>query len=304
MPRRERSPSRSARSTRRSSGSSSAARSTTGTPAATSTAKEVKRLDRFTQFALVAGDRRRARLGHRLRQGRSVPLRRDLGSGIGGLNEIEVQHQRLLNKGPDKVSAFTIPKLMLQRGQRQALDPLRASRARTRGGHRLRQRHQRHRRRLQDDPVRRRRRDDHRRQRSGGDAHGPERLSAHAGPLRAQRRSAAGQPPLRPRPRRLRAQPRAPGCWSSRNSSTPRPAVRGSTPRCCGYGVSGDGGHITQPDKDGTGAAYAMAQALQRRRLEPGRDRLHQRPRHQHAAGRQGRDHGHQDASSATTPAS
>ena len=36
-----------------------------------------------------------------------------LGSGIGGLNEIEAQHSRLLEKGPDKVSAFTIPKLMV-----------------------------------------------------------------------------------------------------------------------------------------------------------------------------------------------
>ncbi|MEX0977324.1 MAG: beta-ketoacyl synthase N-terminal-like domain-containing protein, partial [Pirellulales bacterium] len=36
-----------------------------------------------------------------------------LGSGIGGLHEIETQVERLLHKGPDKVSAFTIPKLML-----------------------------------------------------------------------------------------------------------------------------------------------------------------------------------------------
>src|SRR4030095_8159596 len=36
-----------------------------------------------------------------------------VGSGIGGLNEIETQHERLLTKGPDKVSAFTIPKLMV-----------------------------------------------------------------------------------------------------------------------------------------------------------------------------------------------
>ena len=33
-------------------------------------------------------------------------------SGIGGLETIEIQHARLLNKGPDKVSAFTIPKLI------------------------------------------------------------------------------------------------------------------------------------------------------------------------------------------------
>jgi 3-oxoacyl-[acyl-carrier-protein] synthase II len=36
-----------------------------------------------------------------------------IGSGIGGINEIETQEQRLLHKGPDKVSAFTIPKMML-----------------------------------------------------------------------------------------------------------------------------------------------------------------------------------------------
>ena len=36
-----------------------------------------------------------------------------IGSGIGGLNEIETQMTRLLTKGPDKVSAFTIPKLMV-----------------------------------------------------------------------------------------------------------------------------------------------------------------------------------------------
>ncbi len=35
-----------------------------------------------------------------------------LGSGIGGLAKLEIQHERLLDKGPDKVSAFTIPKLI------------------------------------------------------------------------------------------------------------------------------------------------------------------------------------------------
>ena len=35
-----------------------------------------------------------------------------VGSGIGGLHEIEAQHTRLLEKGPEKVSAFTIPKLI------------------------------------------------------------------------------------------------------------------------------------------------------------------------------------------------
>ena len=36
-----------------------------------------------------------------------------LGTGIGGLMELEQQHLRLIDKGPGKVSAFTIPKLMV-----------------------------------------------------------------------------------------------------------------------------------------------------------------------------------------------
>ncbi|MFN5852746.1 MAG: beta-ketoacyl-ACP synthase II, partial [Pirellulaceae bacterium] len=36
-----------------------------------------------------------------------------IGSGIGGLNEIEDQMERLFAKGPDRVSPFTIPKMML-----------------------------------------------------------------------------------------------------------------------------------------------------------------------------------------------
>ena len=38
-------------------------------------------------------------------------VRREFRS-VGGLTELETQHERLLHKGPDKVSAFTIPKLI------------------------------------------------------------------------------------------------------------------------------------------------------------------------------------------------
>jgi 3-oxoacyl-[acyl-carrier-protein] synthase II len=36
-----------------------------------------------------------------------------------------------------------------------------------------------------------------------------------------------------------------------------------------GYGASADGGHITQPDKNGTGAAYAMTLALKNAQTDP-----------------------------------
>lgn len=76
-------------------------------------AKEVKRLDRFTLFAMVAAH-------HAIRDSGIAFDREDpyrcgviIGSGIGGLNEIEDQMERLFAKGPDRVSPFTIPKMML-----------------------------------------------------------------------------------------------------------------------------------------------------------------------------------------------
>lgn len=75
--------------------------------------KEAKRLDRFTQFAMVAATDAIADAG--LDFSKMDPFQTGviMGSGIGGLHEIETQHTRLLEKGPDKVSAFTIPKLMV-----------------------------------------------------------------------------------------------------------------------------------------------------------------------------------------------
>jgi len=75
--------------------------------------KETKRLDRFTQFALVAGIDAVNDSGLDFSKEESFRCGVILGSGIGGLHEIETQMDRLLHKGPDRVSAFTIPKLML-----------------------------------------------------------------------------------------------------------------------------------------------------------------------------------------------
>ncbi len=75
--------------------------------------KEAKRLDRFTQFALVAGVDAVSDSGLDFNKEDTFRCGVVLGSGIGGLTEIETQHERLLTKGPDKVSAFTIPKLMV-----------------------------------------------------------------------------------------------------------------------------------------------------------------------------------------------
>ncbi len=71
-----------------------------------------KRMDRFAQLGFAAA--KMAMTDSGLEEGQFEPTRAGviIGSGIGGLSELEIQHKRLLNKGPGKVSAFTIPKLM------------------------------------------------------------------------------------------------------------------------------------------------------------------------------------------------
>jgi 3-oxoacyl-[acyl-carrier-protein] synthase II len=76
-------------------------------------AKSARRLDRFTQFAMVAAQQAIRDSG--LDFSREDPYRCGiiLGSGIGGLNEFEEQHGRYLRDGPGKISPFTIPKMIV-----------------------------------------------------------------------------------------------------------------------------------------------------------------------------------------------
>ena len=74
--------------------------------------KEEKRLDRFTQFALVAGIDAVNDSG--LDFAKEDPFRCGVafGSGIGGLNEFEEQHDRYRDGGPSRISPFVIPKMI------------------------------------------------------------------------------------------------------------------------------------------------------------------------------------------------
>ncbi|MGB7323521.1 MAG: beta-ketoacyl-ACP synthase II [Rubripirellula sp.] len=76
-------------------------------------AREAKRLDRFTQFAVHAGHQAITDSGIDFSKTDCTKCGVILGSGIGGLGEIEVQIERMLTKGPDRVSPFTIPKMMV-----------------------------------------------------------------------------------------------------------------------------------------------------------------------------------------------
>lgn len=76
-------------------------------------AKDVKRLDRFVQFAMAAAAKAVRQSGMDFSQGDQYRNGVLIGSGIGGLQEIEQQHNQLFDRGPSRVSPFMIPKLMV-----------------------------------------------------------------------------------------------------------------------------------------------------------------------------------------------
>ena len=75
--------------------------------------REAKRLDRFTQFAVHAGGQAVKDSGVDFDQEDRSKCGVILGSGIGGLAEIEAQIERMMGKGPERVSPFTVPKMMV-----------------------------------------------------------------------------------------------------------------------------------------------------------------------------------------------
>jgi 3-oxoacyl-[acyl-carrier-protein] synthase II len=81
--------------------------------------KEARRLDRFAQFAMAAAESAVADSGIDFSKYRPEECGVIIGSGIGGLNEFETQHETMLTKGPSRISPFTIPKLMVNAGSGQ-----------------------------------------------------------------------------------------------------------------------------------------------------------------------------------------
>ena len=72
-----------------------------------------QRMDRFAQLAVAASLEAFKNAGFEHGAGNPSRFGVITGSGIGGISELEGQYKRLLEKGPMKVSAFTIPKLMV-----------------------------------------------------------------------------------------------------------------------------------------------------------------------------------------------
>jgi 3-oxoacyl-[acyl-carrier-protein] synthase II len=78
--------------------------------------KEIRRTDRFAQFAAYAGWQALRDSGLDLDKVNRDEVGVFIGSGIGGLQTVSEQCKVLLERGPDRLSAFMIPMLILNMG--------------------------------------------------------------------------------------------------------------------------------------------------------------------------------------------
>jgi 3-oxoacyl-[acyl-carrier-protein] synthase II len=231
--------------------------------------KDAKRIDRFTQFAMVAGIDAVRDSG--IDFAKIDPFRGGviLGSGIGGLHEIETQVERLLHKGPDKVSAFTIPKLMLNaasgqlsieyglRGPNFAVATACASATNAMG-----------------DAFKAIQYDEADIMITGGTeaAITPMGISGFANMRALSERNDEPQKASRPFDLNRDGFVLSEGAGMLVFEELDHAKKRGARiyAEVLGYGASADAGHITQPDDEGIGAARSMKRSLEDAQANPG----------------------------------
>jgi 3-oxoacyl-[acyl-carrier-protein] synthase II len=191
-----------------------------------------------------------------------------IGSGVGGITEMEEQLIRLVAKGPDRVSAFCIPKLMVNagsghvsiqyglRGINTAVATACASAANAIGDAMAAIRHN-----VADVMI------------TGGSEAAITRMGiAGFSNMRAlSERNDAPQKASRPFDADRDGFVLAEGAGILVLEELEHARQRGARiyGELIGYGTSADGSHITQPDEEGTGAAKAMELALRDAEIEP-----------------------------------
>lgn len=74
--------------------------------------REAKRMDRFSQFAVAASKMAVEDSGLEINESNANKIGVSVGSGIGGLDTLEKNHQSLLERGPRRVSPFFIPMMI------------------------------------------------------------------------------------------------------------------------------------------------------------------------------------------------
>jgi len=230
--------------------------------------KQTRRLDRFAQFAVAAAVEAIRDSGLDVSKIDSTRAGVIVGSGIGGLTEIETQHCMLLTKGPSKISPFMIPKLMVNaaagqisitfglKGPNSAVATACASGTNAIGdAFKVIQRGE------ADIMV------------SGGSeaAITPMGVGGFAQMKALSRRNDAPEKASRPFDRDRDGFVMGEGAGILILEEYEHAKRRGAQiyAELLGYGMSGDGCHITAPDPEGRGAAQSMKDALRDAGLNP-----------------------------------
>jgi len=230
--------------------------------------REIKRLDRFCQFALFGAGAAIKQSGMDFSVGDSYRRGVVIGSGIGGLHEIEEQHNHLFDKGPTRVSPFMIPKLMVNaasgnvsvtfglRGPNTAVATACASASNAIGdAFKIIQND------MADVMI------------AGGaeSAITPMGLSGFARMSALSTRNDSPQTASRPFDRDRDGFVLSEGAGIVVLEEYEHARARGAEilVEVLGYGMSADGTHMTAPDPNGTGAARAMQAAIKDARLQP-----------------------------------
>ncbi len=248
--------------------------------------KETRRTDRFTQYAIGAAKKAIADAGIDVAQSDPNRIGVLIGSGIGGMETIEDQVGTLIRKGPGRVSPFMIPMLIVNmasgyvsmligaKGPNLAVVSACATATHALG-----------------EAARAIVHNDADIMVAGGTEAAITQMG-YAGFCAMKAMSTRNDEPER----------------ASRPFDAQRDGfVMGEGAGVCilealeharkrhakiyaevaGYGITGDAYHMSAPAPEGEGAARSMAMALHHAGLEPGRNRLHQRPRHLDPGGRQ-----------------
>lgn len=230
--------------------------------------KEVRRLDRFVQFGMAAAQKAITDSGIDFTTGDPYMHGVLVGSGIGGLNEIEQQHSVLFDRGPTRVSPLMIPKLMVNaasgnisvrwklKGPNSAVATACASATNAMGdAYRLIQHGQ------ANVMV------------TGGSeaAVTPMGLSGFARMQALSTRNEDPQSASRPFDKDRDGFVMAEGAGIAILEEYEHAKARGANiiAEVLGYGMSADGSHMTAPDPEGRGAARAMQGALKDAGLTP-----------------------------------
>ncbi|MFO1022761.1 MAG: beta-ketoacyl-ACP synthase II [Planctomycetales bacterium] len=228
--------------------------------------REVKRLDRFAQFAMYASAKASRQAGIDFTQGNPYRHGVIIGSGVGGLHEIEEQRSNLMDKGPSRVSPFLIPKMMLNaaagnisvafglKGPNSAVATACASGSNAIGdAYKIIQND------MADVMI------------AGGSesAITPMGLSGFARMNALSTRNEDPQSASRPFDKDRDGFVLSEGAGVVVLEEYEHAKARGATilAEMLGYGMSADGSHITAPDPNGTGAAYAMKEAIRDARI-------------------------------------